>query len=367
MLYAIIAWLLSKNIIATIDVAIIALLVTFVTNNISKGRILRKRGALVLSIILIILISCLCMVLKPKAQQKENEEKSDETVEVSPAETTDDEDTQEENSSEAEPEEETKAVEGSKTSAAKRTSTGAVDVQGKYTKVDGTLVDAVTATTESSSNGNPTEGKEKTTGSDVTSIGSEPKNSAETYSSTEDDRLAADKAAGKDVTEKASGITVTSNQKTSEETKTSEVNTKEKVSGLEAAQNAVENSDEKVSEEAKPSEITSTATEVVEEIKNSTTTAPVVEEIKSSEETKTSEQKKSIGITPIDSLNTTVGSSVQVRLNNVDHIEGLEGIDYTFKNNILTVNTGSEATVITVEVSNSAESASFDIVVNGVQ
>lgn len=62
---------------------------------------------------------------------------------------------------------------------------------------------------------------------------------------------------------------------------------------------------------------------------------------------------------------TTVGSSISFSISgdNVS-ISGLDGINYSFDGSNLVVNAGSEATVLTVEASNSVNSVVFDIMVN---
>ena len=91
------------------------------------------------------------------------------------------------------------------------------------------------------------------------------------------------------------------------------------------------------------------------------TETPVVEE---KVEVKSVEAVK---VTAIDGYNATVGSTIQFKVSGDDvKIDGLDGINYTFNNGILSVNTGSEATVLTVEASNSVNTVSFDITINGI-
>lgn len=96
----------------------------------------------------------------------------------------------------------------------------------------------------------------------------------------------------------------------------------------------------------------------VEEVKNET---PIVKEEKV--EVKSVEAVK---VTAIDGYNATVGSTIQFKISGDDvKIDGLDGINYSFNNGILSVNTGNEATVLTVEASNSVNTVSFDITING--
>lgn len=90
------------------------------------------------------------------------------------------------------------------------------------------------------------------------------------------------------------------------------------------------------------------------------------EEVKEEVETKVEETKKAVEVKAIDGYETYVNSSVQFKISgDVDSIDGLDGIDYTFSNGVLTINTGSEATVLSVDV-NGVNTVSFDIVVNGI-
>lgn len=99
----------------------------------------------------------------------------------------------------------------------------------------------------------------------------------------------------------------------------------------------------------------------VEEAVEKKTETPVVEE---KVEVKSVEAVK---VTAIDGYNATVGSTIQFKVSGDDvKIDGLDGINYTFNNGILSVNTGSEATVLTVEASNSVNTVSFDITINGI-
>lgn len=96
---------------------------------------------------------------------------------------------------------------------------------------------------------------------------------------------------------------------------------------------------------------------VVEEVKEDNTKNEVVE-------TKSVEEVK---VVAIDGYTATVGSTVQFKVSGDDvKIDGLDGIDYTFNNGVLSINTGSEATVLTVEASNSVNTVSFDITINGI-
>lgn len=113
-----------------------------------------------------------------------------------------------------------------------------------------------------------------------------------------------------------------------------------------------------INSEAKGSVKVEEAVEKVEE--NNTKNVEVVEtvEVKSVE---------SVKVSAIDGYTGTVGSTMQFRISGDDvRIDGLDGIEHTFSNGVLSINTGSEATVLTVEASNSVNTVAFDITINGI-
>lgn len=85
---------------------------------------------------------------------------------------------------------------------------------------------------------------------------------------------------------------------------------------------------------------------------------------KSSSEENDEDEK--IYVVALDGYEATVGSELQFKVTGRDlKVKGVE--NYTLKNNILTVSTGSEATVLTVELSNNVNSTtSFDIIVDDI-
>ena len=90
-------------------------------------------------------------------------------------------------------------------------------------------------------------------------------------------------------------------------------------------------------------------------MRNTTSEAPVAEEV------------TPVGVTAIDGYESYVNSQIQFQISGDNVVvEGLDGIEYTFSDGILTINTGSDATVLTVSVSNSVSATSFDVVVNGI-
>lgn len=106
-------------------------------------------------------------------------------------------------------------------------------------------------------------------------------------------------------------------------------------------------------------EIEEEATEEIEvEVEDIVKEEPVVEEV---------EVVEAVAVTAIDGYTTVVGSQIQFQVSGDDVvIEGLDGINYTFSNGILTIDAGSEATVISVCVSNSVNAVDFNITVNGI-
>ena len=86
------------------------------------------------------------------------------------------------------------------------------------------------------------------------------------------------------------------------------------------------------------------------------------------EDNKVENKVEALSVKAVDGYSTYINSSIQFRITGEDVvIEGLEGIEHSFVNGVLTVNTPSEATVIPVQISNSnGNSMTFSIVVNGI-
>lgn len=74
-----------------------------------------------------------------------------------------------------------------------------------------------------------------------------------------------------------------------------------------------------------------------------------------------------VSVEAIDGYESYINSDIQFKIagDNVV-VEGLDGIEYTFNDGLLTINTGADATVITVTVSNSVSSTTFDVTINGI-
>lgn len=136
-----------------------------------------------------------------------------------------------------------------------------------------------------------------------------------------------------------------------------------------------EKSEESKAEEKKPQEVSDDELDAMLKATETIETTPeiglveidaevfpkdeIIEEVKPEE--------KAVTVEAIDGYIGTINSTMQFRIagDNVS-IEGLEGMNYSFNNEILNLETGSEATVLTVEVSNEVSTVSFDIVINGV-
>lgn len=74
-----------------------------------------------------------------------------------------------------------------------------------------------------------------------------------------------------------------------------------------------------------------------------------------------------VGVTAIDGYEAYINSDIQFQVTGDDVvIEGLDGIEYTFSDGLLTISTGTDATVLTVSISNSVSATSFDVVINGI-
>ena len=75
-----------------------------------------------------------------------------------------------------------------------------------------------------------------------------------------------------------------------------------------------------------------------------------------------------VTVEALDGYEAIIGSTMQYRVTGDDlTIEGLDGLEYTFIDGVLSINVGEEATTITVVISNSVSSVTFDIVVNGIR
>ena len=75
-----------------------------------------------------------------------------------------------------------------------------------------------------------------------------------------------------------------------------------------------------------------------------------------------------LAVTPLDGNNTTVGSDVQYKITGEGvSFEGLEGFEYNYNDGILTISTGSEATILTFNVLDATgDSIMVDLTINGI-
>ena len=75
-----------------------------------------------------------------------------------------------------------------------------------------------------------------------------------------------------------------------------------------------------------------------------------------------------LSVEALDGNVTTVGSDVQYKVTGEGvSFEGLEGFEYNYNDGILTISTGSEATILTFNVLNTAgDSIMIDLTINGI-
>lgn len=94
---------------------------------------------------------------------------------------------------------------------------------------------------------------------------------------------------------------------------------------------------------------------------------PVEGEMTFEEEEAPVETVTPVGVTAIDGYEAYINSDIQFQVTGDDVIiEGLDGIEYSFSDGLLTISTGTDATVLTVSISNSVSATSFDVVINGI-
>lgn len=210
--------------------------------------------------------------------------------------------------------------------------------------------------------------------------------------SAQDEEIANDVENGKERVELSDGIVATKEKttdKTTEEKSASEEEktTMDKTDAVEvkSEEDKKENnteekkSDETKVEESKPAEATDDELDAMLKSSETIETTPEIglveidaevypkadEVVEEKPELKPEE--KAVEVEAIDGYVATVNSTVQFKISGTNvKVDGLDGIDYTFSNGYLNINTGDESTVLTVEVSNSVSTVSFDIVINGV-
>ena len=101
----------------------------------------------------------------------------------------------------------------------------------------------------------------------------------------------------------------------------------------------------------------------VEEDKNDT----AVEEDKNDATVEEDNKVEKLTVTALDGNETIVNSTVQYKVTGENVVfNGLEGYNYSFSNGILSIETGSEATILTVEAVDATGAILFDININGI-
>ena len=157
------------------------------------------------------------------------------------------------------------------------------------------------------------------------------------------------------------------------------VESEEKVEDVEASDNEtlddmLEESTTEITEDT-TSETTEETTEVVTNPANGNVSIEEVTEVENNnnvidaeeiEEPVVDEVAK-IEVNAVDGYEGYINSTMQFSIEGDDVVlEGLDGIDYSFSNGILSINTGDCATVLTITASNSVSSQTFDVNINGI-
>lgn len=227
------------------------------------------------------------------------------------------------------------------------------------------------------------ESNKETTRSNTEIIGNEilKITSSDNESKKQDEEIAKDVENGREKKELSDGIIATTDKITEEKSDNEDSNeekaTMDKNSGEEvkSEEDKRENkTEDKNSDETKAEEVKSTEDDELDNMLNSSEVIEVTPEAKLEESNAKEEfveevkpEEKAVTVEAIDGYVGNINSTMQFKISGTNvEVEGLDGIDYTFNNGILNVNTGAEATVLTVEVSNSVNTVSFDIVINGV-
>jgi len=411
------AWLLTKCALCTAIVVAYLLIVRFILNRKATLKAeLTKAGkgfVTVLTIVCALFIFLHTCVLNAK---NVDTHKEPETVETQP------EEQKEEVKADDKTDETSNATEGDPN--ARRTNNGTLDKHGRYTNPDGTLKDAITVKTEANNPNKAPAKAETTTGSTENTIVDNSVKADEktekiiedakkddtkkvedykndivviTTPATEDKKVEEPKSVdpAKDIKVNESEVKdIPSNENKVEETTISEVseeddkvvemdkdelaevfkNVKKEEKSEKTAPKTEEPKEEvKEDVETKTDAVVKTEEVVEETIVNEEAKGNVKVEEAVKTETPVVEEKvevksvEAVKVTAIDGYNATVGSTIQFKISGDDvKIDGLDGINYSFNNGILSVNTGSEATVLTVEASNSVNTVSFDITINGI-
>ena len=150
----------------------------------------------------------------------------------------------------------------------------------------------------------------------------------------------------------------------SEESKTTVENkAEEKAEEAKKSEEVVKATDDDLDNMLKQTEIMDTTPEIgIVEVK-----ADVFPKEDTTEEPELKPEEKAVTVEAIDGYVANINSTVQFKINGDNiKIDGLDGLTYSFNNGILNIQTGSEATILTVEVSNSVNTVTFDVIVNGI-
>lgn len=209
--------------------------------------------------------------------------------------------------------------------------------------------------------------------------------------SAQDEEIAKDVENGKEKTELSDGIIATTDKTTEEKSDNEDSNeekaTMDKTDAVEvkSEEDKKENnteekkSDETEAEEVKPNEASDDeldamlkATETIETtpeiglVEIDAEVYPKADEVVE-EKPELKPEERAVTVEAIDGYVANINSTVQFKISGDNiKIDGLDGMEFSFDNGILNINTGAEATVLTVEVSNNVNTVSFDIVINGV-
>ena len=210
--------------------------------------------------------------------------------------------------------------------------------------------------------------------------------------SAQDEEIAKDVENGKQKTELSDGIIATTDKTTEEKSDNKDSNEEKATMDKDNAEKVTSGEDKKEepkeekAEESKPSEASDDelddmlkATETIEDLPK-IDFVEVNAEVFPKEDTKDVEEKpadeiveeveqteKAVEVKAIDGFTGSINSTMQFQISGDNiKIDGLDGLEYSFNNGYLNIQTGAEATVLTIEISNSVSSVTFDVSVNGI-
>lgn len=245
------------------------------------------------------------------------------------------------------------------------------------------------------------ESNKETAKSDTKVIGNETLTiiSSDNESKKQDEEIAKDVENGKEKVELSNGIVATKEKTTDKTTEEKSANEEEKTTmdktdavEVKSEEDKKENnteekkSDETKVEEVKPSEASDDELDAMLKTTETIEDLPKIDfvevnaEVFPKEDTKDVEEKpadeiveeveqkeKAVEVKAIDGFTGSINSTMQFQISGDNiKIDGLDGLEYTFSNGYLNIQTGSEATILTIEISNSVSSVTFDVIVNGI-